>query len=1001
MLYYLFDSAEKERLHLTTPADFDALGGRLWDDNAAMLEDLEDAMEVVGFEAGDRTALYSMLGAILHLGNVQFDEAGEHSELREGPALGHVAELLNVPLDELTSVLLGFDTVTRGEAIRRLYTKHQSYDCRDALAKALYGSLFGWVVQNVNERLSPQLASLRRTGGRPGAAKREGPSYEIGVLDIFGFENFKTNSFEQMCINVAHEQLQFFFNQHTFRLELEEYEQEGIDGNAITFRDNKPLLDMFLGRPIGVFSLLDEECNFPKATDASFAAKLDQHFGGNEAYAPLKMGRDYPAFAIHHFAADVEYNATNMIEKNRDNLAAGIVSLMQRSELPLLSDVFNGDILPTGQIRAVRRTEEERRVRRGEVVAAVQEQSKGGAGAGSKNTANRKAPSLSSQFKASLAALVDHMNACFPHFIRCIKPNYDQVPNNFVEDFVRTQLSYTGVLEATRIRQEGYSWRPSFAEFVRRYKLLAFPITKLDMVKETEASAVKILQHAGLKDWKVGKTKLFLKFYHLDQLEDKVAEFYRNVVRTQCAARAHFARKVYRRRLALAQMSAKERAKAEAREAEERAQRKAEREAELAKEIEAQRLAREAAELDARRAEDDRRRQELEAMRAQAEAEKAMAEAERLNKLGEAEEARKMAEEQRALAERLAQEREAAQAEAEASKLAIERQRAELEALSRATEEARAQAEQAAKEVKKQAFERTRSRKVRQKELEDRDKEAQRLAEQQRAEAERQRLEHERAMQEARAMADEQRAEMLRMQQAAEEAKRRADEASKRALEIEKKAELERAAEEARLQAERDREQAEKKAADFHRPDFSLAKRLRELGVTEFPADVHVEDRKASGWLTKLGQFRKNWRSRYFVVDLDNMMLRYFASEASKKEKAAFAIEEVMRVFKPRSSSFSHVHNAPHLSKHQNLLMIEVREGERGRRSEGERSPLGGVWRLALWLCPPLLLRLCCLCAYAAHIPSHPLSLLLRHTCRPCRGRTVSRRRRPKPCTSG
>jgi myosin-3 len=936
-LYYLFDSAEKERLHLTTPADFDALGGRLWDDNSAMLEDLEEAMEVVGFDGEDRTGLYSMLGAILHLGNVQFEAVGEHSELRDGPALGYVAELLGVPVDDLKTVLLGFDTVTRGESIRRLYNKDQSYDCRDALAKALYGSLFGWVVQNVNERLSPQLASLRRTGGRPGAAKREGPAFEIGVLDIFGFENFQTNSFEQMCINVAHEQLQFFFNQHTFRLELEEYEQEGIDGNAITFRDNKPLLDMFLGRPIGVFSLLDEECNFPKATDASFAAKLDQHFGTNEAYAPVKMARGHPAFAIHHFAADVEYNATNMIEKNRDNLAAGIVALMQRGELPLLCDVFNGEILPTGQIRAVRRTEEERRVRRGEVVAAAQQQEQGS----SKNTANRKAPSLSSQFKASLAALVDHMNSCFPHFIRCIKPNYDQVPNNFVEDFVRTQLSYTGVLEATRIRQEGYSWRPSFPEFVRRYKLLAFPITKLDMVKETEASAVKILQYAGLKNWKVGKTKLFLKFYHLDQLEDKVAAFYKDVLRTQCAARAHFARKIYNRRLALAQMSARERALAEAREAEERAVRKAEREAELSKEIEAQRLAREAAELDARRAEDDRRRQELEAMRAQAEAEKAQAEAERLNKLGEAEAARKSAEEQRALAESLAREREVAQREAEEARLAIERQRAELEALALATQEARAQAEQAAKEVKKQAFERTRSRKVRQKELENRDKEAQRLAEQQRQEAEQQRLAHERAMEEARRMAAEQRAEaekrkeeeearyrdeLRRMQEAAEEARRRAEEASQRASDIEKRAELERAAEEARLQAERDRELFEKKAADFRRPDFSLTQRLRELGVTEFPADVKVEDRKASGWLTKLGQFRKNWRQRYFVVDLDNMMLRYFASEASKKEKAAFAIDEVMRVFKPRSSSFSQVHNAPNLGKHQNLLMIEVCE---------------------------------------------------------------------------
>ena len=236
-----------------------------------------------------------------------------------------------VPASSLESVLLGFDTVTRGETIRRLYDVDHAYDCRDALAKALYGSLFGWIVQRINEMLSPELQQLKLSKGRPGAAQRAAPAYEIGVLDIFGFENFESNSFEQICINVAHEQLQYFFNQHTFRLELEEYEAEGIDGASISFRDNKPLLDMFLQKPIGVLTLLDEECAFPQATDQSFVDKVNKHFKDNDAFVPVKVSRGHPAFGIKHFAADVEYNATNMIEKNRDNLAADIVALMRVS----------------------------------------------------------------------------------------------------------------------------------------------------------------------------------------------------------------------------------------------------------------------------------------------------------------------------------------------------------------------------------------------------------------------------------------------------------------------------------------------------------------------------------------------------------------------------------------------------------------------------------------------------------------------------------------------
>eukprot|EP00045_Choanoeca_perplexa_P014765 m.175694 g.175694 ORF g.175694 m.175694 type:complete len:1225 (+) comp16788_c0_seq1:101-3775(+) len=926
VFYYLFaDEEERERLKLQEPKQFHNLGGVLWEDNAEMQEELSDALDVVGFTAEERRDLKSMLAAILYLSNTNFTAQGEHADLTDRAPLQTAAEFLGVEAADLEEVLLGLNTVTRGEHIRRLYKCDQAYDCRDALAKALYGSMFGYIVQRVNEMLSPELTQLKRAKGRPGAAQREAPAYEIGVLDIFGFENFTVNSFEQLCINVSHEQLQFFFNQHTFRLELEEYEIEGIDGASITFTDNKPLLDMFLDRPIGIFSLLDEECSFPQATDQSFVEKLNKNFVDRAGYEKPKVNKGYPAFVIRHFAATVEYNGTNMIEKNRDNLAGDIVAVMKSSTVDIVGDVFNGDILPTGQIRAVKRTPEEIRFHRGKKVETEV----------SGNKANRKAPSLSSQFKTSLGSLVDRMNLCYPHFIRCIKPNHNQRPNMFIDEFVLTQLGYTGVLEATRIRQEGYSWRPQFAEFVRRYKILGFPTSKLNQVKETESSAVKILQAIKLGNWKIGKTKLFLKYYHFDQLEALVAKYYKDVVRTQCAVRTHFARKRYNVLLERARMSAAERAEAERLEAEENERRRVQA-------YETNRMAREAAELEAKAKEEERRQRELEL--------------EAIREQAEAEDARKVAAMEREAAAAAKAERAEALAAAEEAKRLAEEKQKELDSITRAAQEARAQAEEASKEAKRQAFMRTKSRKQRQVEATDRDLKAQQAMEAQAKAAEEARLAFEQANAEARELAAKREAEMAkekeaqeskyeemlkRMGEQAAEAQRRAEEQERLAAEASKaraiaeeearKAAEERRAEEARLQAEAEAEEKERQEANFRRSDFDLKARVNYL-LQHKPAvlacsDVQLSAQSAKGWLVKMGQHRNNWRNRWFVIDLKELTIRYYASETSKKEKAFIPIDEITRSIIPKQSSgtFHGQKKADkQIARHPHLFTIET-----------------------------------------------------------------------------
>ena len=270
---------------------------------------------------------------------------------------------------------------------------------------------------------------------------------------------------------------------------------------------------------------------------------LSQNVSLLHRYKLYKRDRGYPSFGIQHFAGEVEYNATNFLEKNRDSLAPGCVAVLQQSGIETVRDLFLAEITATGQMKLADKATTEAAAggteRRGETLAPGV----------SANTANRRTPTLTAQFKNSLEDLMSRMMTCYPHFIRCIKPNDEQQSDNFMDDFVRTQLRYTGVLEATRIRQEGYAWRPSFAEFVRRFKILGFPYAKLAEVKESRASAEVILRAVKLKDYHVGETKLFLKFYHPAEMEKQLKAFFDGIVRLQSFARALKARRRFKRLL--------------------------------------------------------------------------------------------------------------------------------------------------------------------------------------------------------------------------------------------------------------------------------------------------------------------------------------------------------------------------------------------------------------------------------------------------------------------
>ena len=376
---------------------------------------------------------------------------------------------------------------------------------------------------------------------------------EIGVLDLFGFENFTTNCFEQLCINIANEQLQRYFNIHIFEAEMKELKEEGIKTAGVDLgNDNQPLLDMFLRKKMGFFSILDEECFFPNSSPLSLAGKLHKQFAKAEGYTAPKSGS--AEFTITHFAEDVSYSLLLFIEKNRDSLSHTVANLFDRSDNALVAAMFSGPDDAPETDKTASKSRNPRRSKR-------------------HNHTHRRAHTVAAAFKTSLANMVNKLNSCQPHFVRCIKPNGLQKADTYDVDLVRRQLRCCGVLATVQQRRDGYPVRLPFLEFVKRYQGIAFDFSAPVLAGSTAESCVKILTAIGItidpvdstvtstKAWGIGKTKVFLKYYVVQQLSTQLQAFHFRATTIQRSFRVWHAGK----KLAALKLAAlKERAELEA-----------------------------------------------------------------------------------------------------------------------------------------------------------------------------------------------------------------------------------------------------------------------------------------------------------------------------------------------------------------------------------------------------------------------------------------------------
>ncbi|PSR94900.1 Myosin-6 like, partial [Actinidia chinensis var. chinensis] len=499
--FYMLCSAppeDVERFKLGNPRSFHYLN----QSNCYELDGIDDskeyiatrrAMDIVGISSEEQDGIFRVVAAILHLGNIEFVKGKEmdSSMPKDEKSWFHLrtaAELFMCDPKALEDSLCKRVIVTRDETITKWLDPESAAVSRDALAKVVYSRLFDWLVDKINSSIGQDLNS----------------KYLIGVLDIYGFESFKTNSFEQFCINLTNEKLQQHFNQHVFKMEQEEYTKEEINWSYIEFIDNQDILDLIEKKPGGIIALLDEACMFPRSTYETFAQKLYQTFKNHKRFNKPKLSRS--DFTICHYAGDVTYQTELFLDKNKDYVIAEHQALLSVSKCSFVSGLFP---------------------------LSSEESSK-----------QSKFSSIGARFKQQLQALLETLSTTEPHYIRCVKPNNLLKPSIFENNNVLQQLRCGGVMEAIRISCAGYPTRKPFYEFVDRFGLLAPEV--LDGSTDEVAACKRLLEKVELQGYQIGKTKVFLRAGQMAELDARRTEILgRSASIIQRKIRSYMARKSF------------------------------------------------------------------------------------------------------------------------------------------------------------------------------------------------------------------------------------------------------------------------------------------------------------------------------------------------------------------------------------------------------------------------------------------------------------------------
>uniref|UniRef100_A0A8C1Z7F9 Myosin-7B n=1 Tax=Cyprinus carpio TaxID=7962 RepID=A0A8C1Z7F9_CYPCA len=440
----------------------------------------DEAFDVLGFTAEEKAGIYKLTGAVMHYGNMRFKQKQreEQAEADGTEDADKVAYLMGLNSADLIKglchprVKVGNEWVTKGQSVQQV-----NYSI-GALAKSVYEKMFLWMVVRINQSLDT----------------KQPRQYFIGVLDIAGFEIFDYNTFEQLCINFTNEKLQQFFNHHMFVLEQEEYKKEGIEWVFIDFGMDLAACIELIEKPMGIMSILEEECMFPKASDATFKAKLyDNHLGKSPNFQKPRIikGKPEAHFSLVHYAGIVDYNISNWLVKNKDPLNETVVGLFQKSTMKLLSVLFAN-------------------------YAASD--------AGGTKKKGSSFQTVSALHRENLNKLMTNLRSTHPHFVRCLIPNETKTPGAMENPLVMHQLRCNGVLEGIRICRKGFPNRILYCKFNQLcvYRILNPAAIPEGQFIDNKKGAEKLLGSLDIdhSQYKLGHTKVFFKAGLLGTLEE-------------------------------------------------------------------------------------------------------------------------------------------------------------------------------------------------------------------------------------------------------------------------------------------------------------------------------------------------------------------------------------------------------------------------------------------------------------------------------------------------
>ncbi|EOO03245.1 putative myosin-5 protein [Phaeoacremonium minimum UCRPA7] len=444
-------------------------------DDLAEYQETLNAMKIIGLSQAEQDNIFRMLSAILWTGNLVFheDDSG-YAAVSDQSVVDFLAYLLEVDSKQLVkAITIRILTPRNGEVIESPANVAQATATRDALAKAIYNNLFDWICERINQSLKA----------------RQATNNSIGILDIYGFEIFEKNSFEQLCINYVNEKLQQIFIQLTLKTEQEEYAREQIKWTPISYFDNKVVCDLIEStRPPGIFSAMKDATKTahadPAACDRTFMQSIN---GMSNAHLTPRQG----SFIVRHYAGDVSYTVDGITDKNKDQLLKGVQNLFQISQNQFVHTIFPHQV----------------------------------------DQDNRKQPpSAGDRIRTSANALVETLMKCQPSYIRTIKPNENKSPTEYNVPNVLHQIKYLGLQENVRIRRAGFAYRQSFEKFVDRFFLLS-PATsyagEYTWQGSYEAAVKQILKDTSIpqEEWQLGVTKAFIKspetLFALETMRDR------------------------------------------------------------------------------------------------------------------------------------------------------------------------------------------------------------------------------------------------------------------------------------------------------------------------------------------------------------------------------------------------------------------------------------------------------------------------------------------------